>query len=157
MGAELYAKDPVYRATFDQCAEIAGKVHGRSLVDCVFGKPMAESHHYNDLEETNLVLLAQGYATAQSLLARKVYPDALVGYSLGELIAATVAQVITLEDALALTRAHARHVMNRVPTAAMVADTGFAQFDIGKAHDWLPWVKLVASIQANHFVMTVAL
>ena len=156
MGTELYAGDPVYRATFDRCAEITGMVHGRSLVDSVFGKPMAESYRYDDLEETNLALLAQGYATAQSLLARGIYPDALAGYSLGELIAATVANAITLEDALSLTRAQARHIMNRVPMAAMVAVLGSPSLILEN-----PSLAALGEIgcinSTSHFVMTLAL
>nr|WP_125469165.1 acyltransferase domain-containing protein [Methylomagnum ishizawai] len=91
MGAELYATDPAYRAAFDECAALAGPVGGGSLVDSVFGRPMDESDGYDDLEATNLVLLAQGYALAQCLLARGLRPAALAGYSLGEFTAAVVA------------------------------------------------------------------
>ncbi len=124
MGAELYANDRVYRTAFQQCADIVGEVRGRSLIDSVFGQPMSDSDAYDDLEETNLVLLAQGYALAQSLLARGIRPDALVGYSLGELTVAVVSGALALDQALGLIRAQARHVMRRAPEAAMVAVLG---------------------------------
>ncbi len=124
MGAGLYANDSVYRSAFERCSAFAGAVRGRSLVDSVFGQPMENSDGYDDLEETSLALLAQGYATAQSLLARGIRPDALVGYSLGEMTAAVIAGVLGLEQAIKLIRAQARHIERQAPPAAMLAILG---------------------------------
>jgi len=156
MGAELYTSDPAYRAAFERCADIAGDVRGRSLVDSVFGRPMADSDGYDDLEETNLALLAQGYATAQSLLARGVRPDALAGYSLGELTAAVVSGALGLEQALGLVRAQARHVARRAPQAAMVAI--LASPALMLEHPALGRLGEIACINSpRHFVVTARL
>jgi acyl transferase domain-containing protein len=121
MGAELYYNDPAYRQAFDYCAEIVGDIGGYSLIESVFRRPTIDSDGYDDLEETNLALLAQGYATVKSLNARGIWPDALAGYSLGELTAAIVSGGITLEQAMRMIQAQSRHVKQTVPKAAMIA------------------------------------
>jgi bacillaene synthase trans-acting acyltransferase/trans-AT polyketide synthase/acyltransferase/oxidoreductase domain-containing protein len=121
MGAEAWHGDPAYREAILACERAAGTVKGRSLSQSVLARPMADSASYDDLEETNLVLVAQGYATAQALIARGARPQALLGYSLGELIATAVAGVLTLEETMGLARAQARHVMASAREAAMVA------------------------------------
>lgn len=156
MGAELYANDAAYRAAFDRCADIAGDVRGRSLADSVFGSPMADSDGYDDLEETNLVLLAQGYAMAQSLLARGIRPDALAGYSLGEATAAVVSGALGLEQAIGLLRAQARHVARRAPPAAMVAVLGSPALMLENPE--LSRLGEIACINSpQHFVVTAPL
>ncbi len=121
MGAELYGHDPAYRQAFDHCAEIVGDIGGYSLTDSVFQRPMVDSDSYDDLEETNLALIAQGYAIVQSLKARGIHPDALAGYSNGELTAAIVSGALDLEQAMRMILAQSRHVKQTVPEAAMVA------------------------------------
>jgi len=121
MGVELYNKDRAYRQAFDYCAEIVGDIGGYSLVESVFCRPTIDSDGYDDLEETNLALLAQGYATVKSLNARGIWPDALAGYSLGELTAAIVSGALGLEQAMRMIQAQSRHVKQSAPKAAMIA------------------------------------
>jgi len=156
MGAELYATDPAYRAAFDECAALAGPVGGGSLVDSVFGRPMDESDGYDDLEATNLVLLAQGYALAQCLLARGLRPAALAGYSLGEFTAAVVAGALDLGQTLGVLRAHSRHVMRQAPQAAMVAVLGSPALWL--EHPELAELAEIGCINSpRHFVVTTSL
>ncbi len=121
MGAELYYNDRAYRQAFDYCAEIVGDIGGYSLVESVFRRPTIDSDGYDDLEETNLALLAQGYATVRSLNARGIWPDALAGYSLGELTAAIISGGLGLEQAMRMIQAQSRHVKQTAPKAAMIA------------------------------------
>jgi bacillaene synthase trans-acting acyltransferase len=156
MGADLYANDSIYRAAFERCSDLAGEVRGQSLIDCVFGRPMADSDGYDDLEETNLALLAQGYATAQSLLARDIQPDALAGYSLGEITSAAVSGALELEQALGLLRTQARHVARNAPEAAMVAVLGSSSLMVEQPE--LARLGEVACINSpQHFVVTTPL
>lgn len=156
MGADLYANDPIYRAAFERCSDLAGDVRGQSLVDSVFGRPMADSDGYDDLEETNLALLAQGYATAQSLLARGIRPTALAGYSLGEVTSAVVSGALDLKEALVLLRTQARHVARSAPEAAMVAILGSPSLMTEQPE--LARLGEVACINSpQHFVVTTPL
>ena len=53
-------------------------------------------------EHAQPILFAVEYALARLLMAWGIQPQAMIGYSLGEYVAACLAGVLSLEDALAL-------------------------------------------------------
>jgi acyl transferase domain-containing protein len=65
-------------------------------------------------------IFAIEYALAQLWRSMGVEPEVMVGYSLGEYVAACVADVFSLEDALRLVALRARAI-ERLPAGAMVA------------------------------------
>ncbi|MBU8536769.1 acyltransferase domain-containing protein [Falsiroseomonas tokyonensis] len=121
MGRELFGADPVFRAAMLRCDQAAGPIEGRSITEIIYGRPMAESESFDRQMETAPALLAVGWSLAQVLFARGIQPELLLGYSLGETIAATVAGVLPLEDAFALLFENARIIEAMLPPAAMLA------------------------------------
>ncbi|WP_432839323.1 SDR family NAD(P)-dependent oxidoreductase [Dactylosporangium sp. CA-092794] len=141
MGADLHRTDPVFRHALDQCLDILADGAGLDLRPVLFpadrprrgatGKPdlramlgrSAAAPQPSRLDETvyaQPATFAVEYALAQFWFARGVRPDALVGYSLGEYVAATLAGVFSLEDALYLTAQRAR-MISELPPGAMLA------------------------------------
>ncbi|HEU4321543.1 MAG TPA: MupA/Atu3671 family FMN-dependent luciferase-like monooxygenase [Roseiflexaceae bacterium] len=141
MGADLYAQEPAFRDALDRCAALLTPLLGLDIRTLIFAEPEAEStkdtkgtngsEHGNaklktqnsKLTETVLAqpaLFAVEYALAQLWLARGVVPQALLGHSLGEYVAATVAGVFSLEDALALVAARGK-LMQTLDGGAMLA------------------------------------
>ncbi|WP_062432672.1 type I polyketide synthase [Herbidospora daliensis] len=133
LGRELYQAEPVYAEAVDRCVELAGDVDLRPLFDqpaaasgdlaILLGRAQAPSGGDDRLAHAEVAhpfLFTVEYALAQLLAHRGVRPDALLGYSLGEYVAATLAGVFTLEDALRVVTERAR-LISAIPAGKMVA------------------------------------
>ncbi|MFF4809647.1 amino acid adenylation domain-containing protein [Micromonospora chersina] len=123
MGAGLYRTEPAYRAVVDECAELVRDDLGLDLRTVLCPAPDGHAEAERRLAEPRLVqpaLFVTEYALARSLLARGVTPDLMVGHSLGEYVAACLAGVFPLADALRLVCARGA-LVGRTPAGAMVA------------------------------------
>lgn len=121
MGRELYQHNRVFRQSMDCCDAISGDLLGKSSSGIIFGLPASASERFDDLAESNAALLSIGYSLAVTLLDAGLRPDRLLGYSLGETIAAVFGGVLSLEDGFRLVLGQARLFAQLAPDGAMVA------------------------------------
>ncbi|WP_193197111.1 type I polyketide synthase [Nostoc sp. MG11] len=99
MGRELYEVEPTYRRHIDNCAEILQPHLGLDIRHLLF--PSAEiAAASQQLQQTALFVIE--YALAELLMSWGVLPEAMIGDGIGEYVAAAIAGVFTLEDALAI-------------------------------------------------------
>jgi myxalamid-type polyketide synthase MxaE and MxaD len=113
MGRELYETEPVFRTAVLQCDEVLRRATGRSIVPTLF----AEDGETARLVETALLqpaMFVLEHALCRLWAAWGVEPDAVIGHSLGEYVAACAAGVMDLEDALRLVAARGR-LMGALP------------------------------------------
>jgi acyl transferase domain-containing protein len=123
MGRELYDAEPVFREHVDRILGLVESSHGVSLASWLFPAPGDEPIAAAALEQATASLFstfAIEYALAALWRARGVEPAALAGHSLGEVVAACVAGVMSLPDALAIVAARGR-MLDRLPDGATVA------------------------------------
>jgi acyl transferase domain-containing protein/acyl carrier protein len=109
MAAQLYLREPVFRAAVDACAAVLG-------YDPLGG----DAERLNRTEYTQPALFAVEYALAKLWQSWGLRPAAMLGHSIGEYVAATLAGVFTLPDALRLVAARGR-LMQSMPPGAMLA------------------------------------
>ncbi|MEV0215411.1 amino acid adenylation domain-containing protein [Micromonospora sp. NPDC050695] len=123
MGAGLYRTEPTYRSVVDECADLLRDDLGLDLRTLLCPAPDGHPEAERLLARPRLIqpaLFVTEYALARSLLARGITPDLMVGHSLGEYVAACLAGVFSLPDALRLVSARGAAV-ERTPAGAMLA------------------------------------
>ncbi len=123
MGRQIYASEAVFREHVDAVLAIVETDEGLDLRPWLFPDPGDEARAATELERASHSLLttfAVEYALAQLWRSRGIEPTALIGHSLGELVAACLAGVMTLRDALAVVAARGR-ILDRLPGGATLA------------------------------------
>ncbi len=123
MARGLYEAEPVFRQTVDRCSEILQPHLGLDLRTILYPEAARRDEAARQLGQTAFTqpaLFVIEYALAQLWMSRGIRPTAMLGHSLGEYVAACLAGVFTLEDALALVAVRARLVQQQ-PAGAMLA------------------------------------
>ncbi|RKH04262.1 acyltransferase domain-containing protein, partial [Corallococcus sp. CA053C] len=120
---EAFLREPAFRAAIDTCAEWLRGPLGADLRDVMFAGPERFDAASRELDRplwSQPALFVCDWALAQLWLSWGVKPEALLGHSLGEYVAACLAGVFTLEEALGLVVARGR-LMEAMPAGAMVS------------------------------------
>jgi acyl transferase domain-containing protein len=122
MGADLYRTEPTFRKHLDRCAELLKEHLGLDLRDILY--PTSDREQAEErLKQTAMTqpaLFAIEYSLAQLWMEWGVVPKAMVGHSIGEYVAACLAGVMTLEEALSVVSMRGR-LMDSMPGGSMLA------------------------------------
>jgi acyl transferase domain-containing protein/acyl carrier protein len=145
MGAGLYAAEPVYRDTVDECCSIlrnhqmATPADGTDLGEFLSGGGNAEALQQTALAQPALFVME--YALARLWQCRGLSPSAMIGHSIGEYVAATCAGVFELPEVLRIVAARGA-LMQSMPAGAMAA----VQLDENELRGRLPEGAWVAAV-----------
>ncbi len=123
MGLELYQTEPKFREVVDNCAALLKPELGLDLRKVLFPEPAEAEAAAQLLEQTAITqpaLFVVEYALAQLWMSWGVRPEAMIGHSIGEYVAACLAGVFALEDALTLVAARGR-LMQPLAAGAMLS------------------------------------
>jgi non-ribosomal peptide synthase protein (TIGR01720 family) len=122
MARDLYQTESVFRAAVDRCAIALTPKLGFDLRDVLYPVAGQEAMATDRLMQTGVTqpaLFVIEYALAKLLMAWGIQPSALIGHSIGEYVAATLAGVFSLENALSLVAARGR-LMQSLSAGAML-------------------------------------
>ncbi|WP_406728661.1 SDR family NAD(P)-dependent oxidoreductase [Streptomyces sp. GD-15H] len=136
MARGLYRSEPVFAQAVDRCAALLAPLLGEDIRTTLFAEPRpsdpaggfarmleqpAPSTHPIDQPRLGYpAVFVLEYALAKLWASWGVTPEAMIGHSLGEYVAACVAGVFSLPDALRLVVARAA-LIERQPEGAMLA------------------------------------
>ncbi len=123
MGRDLYATEPTFREQVDQCCDLLKPHLGLDLRSLLYPDAAATEAATRQLQQTTFTqpaLFVIEYALAQVWMSWGVRPQAMVGHSIGEYVAACLAGVFSLADALALVALRGQ-LMQSMPPGDMIA------------------------------------
>ncbi len=150
MALELYQVEPTFRQQIDYCCEFLKPLLGQDLRDVLYPSRNSENdsqqkqntlaagldlrkmlgrgteqadvatQKLNETYLTQPVVFVIEYALAQLWMEWGIRPTAMIGYSIGEYVAATLAEVLSIEDALTLVAKRAQ-MIQELPSGAMLA------------------------------------
>ena len=100
MAKELYEREAVFKRTLDQCLGILEKYVKEPLLPIIFDESRKEE--LNQTQYTQPILFAIEYSLSALWRSWGVEAAAVMGHSVGEVVAACVAGMMSLEDGLRL-------------------------------------------------------
>ncbi|WP_207001556.1 type I polyketide synthase, partial [Trinickia mobilis] len=123
MGEDLYRTFPRFRAIVDWCSGILKRLTGLDLLALLYSdaNPLVEREaaiRRTDAAQPAIFVIE--YAWARLWMDWGIVPSAMIGHSIGEYVAACIAGVFSLEDALALVAERSR-LMQALPEGVMLS------------------------------------
>ncbi|WP_068774982.1 type I polyketide synthase [Paenibacillus sp. FJAT-26967] len=121
MGRELYEQEPVFREEADRCFELLPDEIRHEAKRVLY--PSADDPDTSLINRTDIaqpVLFTVEYALAKLMMKWGVQPQAMIGHSIGEYVAACLAGVFSLEDAVRLVTLRGR-LMQSLPSGLMLS------------------------------------
>lgn len=121
MGRELYDEHDGFRAVLDRAESTFREVDGGSLLGALYDPDVTPRSVFNDTRFTHPALVAVEVGLARVLRDAGIAPDAVLGYSVGEIVSAVVVGALRLEDGIALASRQARLLEDTCPPGGMMA------------------------------------
>ncbi|MBO3463553.1 type I polyketide synthase [Aetokthonos hydrillicola] len=134
MGRQLYETQPTFRKIIDQCNAILEKYLEIPLLDLLY--PEQAKNEVSSLIDqtayTQPALFAIEYALAKLWESWGIKPDVVMGHSVGEYVAASVAGVFSLEDGLKLIAMRGR-LMQQLPNGGQMVSVMASESQVTEA------------------------
>lgn len=124
MGKQLYEREPIFQEELHRCFDILQAEEGLNIRSIMFPNNEAESEEAEQLihetSYTQPILFSFEYALASFLIKNGLKPQYMIGHSIGELTAACLSGICSLEDALHMVVMRGR-LMQEMPEGEMLS------------------------------------
>lgn len=148
MGKTLYLHEPVYKAAIDACAGLLNPLMGLDIREVIYADEQDQHalDRLNNTKYTQPALFITSYALAKLWISLGLKPSILCGHSIGEYVAAHLAGIFSLEDAITL-------IYNRGTLISELPSGGMLSVRIPVSDVALPPELSVAAVNSeNSFV-----
>jgi phthiocerol/phenolphthiocerol synthesis type-I polyketide synthase E len=123
MARELYRGEKIFREQADVCVELLKQHLKLDLGDILYPETDGKLNVAPEIDQTAIAqpaLFVIEYALAHLWMKWGIHPEAMIGQSIGEYVAACLAGVMSLEDALFLVATRGQ-LMQKLPRGSMLA------------------------------------
>ncbi len=124
MASEIYQEHPYFKQIVDECCIQLRPDMDIDLRDILFPKTIEDTEIADEqlrkTQYTQPALFVIEYALAKFLMSLGVTPDAMIGHSIGEYVAATLSGALSLEDGLKLVVTRANLMASTEPGLMLV-------------------------------------
>lgn len=147
MGKELYANEAIFKEAVDECAELLKSELGEDIRDIIFtdSENKQKIDTLNNTYYTQPALFVTEYALAKLWMSLGTEPNWYIGHSIGEFVAAHLAGVFSLKDALHLI-ANRGKLMSSLAAGSMLA----VRTNHKNIEGFLPTELSLAAINSQH-------
>lgn len=121
MAADLMSAHPVFRQWMEIGDKIIQNLHGFSPLEKIYAPGQTLSDPFDQLEHSHPALFMTQFALAKLLQSKGVKPDMLLGVSLGEFVAMSIAGMIPFETALKAIARQPSVFRKAAPAGALIA------------------------------------
>ena len=132
MARGLYEREALFREEVDSASERLRGPLGRDLRELLFPAPGTEGAAADALRQTSITqpaLFVVEHALVRLLASWGIEPSAMIGHSVGEYVAATIAGVLRRDDALALVAERGRLMQSMPPGSMLVVPLPAAEVE----------------------------
>lgn len=150
MGKSLYEEEDVFKNAVDTCAELLKSDLKLDIRDIIYpeeNSPDAEEK-LKDTQYTQPALFVIEYALSQLWMSWGIKPTLLCGHSIGEFVAAHLAGIFSLEDALHLITMRGKLVSD-LPGGSMLS----IRKNIDEIKDLVPENLSIAAINSDRLIV----
>lgn len=123
MARDLYEGEEVFRAEVDRCTKIVQGILNYDLREYLFSVPAnveASQAFLKQTINTHPIIFTVEYSLAKLWMSWGIKPDALIGHSIGEYVAACLADVFSLEEGLQLIISRGKLIQS-LPSGSMLS------------------------------------
>ena len=127
MGRELLDREDSFRTEMEDCCSLIEPLLGLRLLEVLYPSPEQKCLATKLLSETRLTqpaLFIIEYCLARLWMRWGIHPEAMLGHSIGEYVAACLAGVFTLEEGLRLVASRGRLIQELSPGAMLAVALG---------------------------------
>jgi amino acid adenylation domain-containing protein len=119
MGRELYFSadksvvSKIFKTHIDEVFELLNPEEQKEFLELMYGNE--DPQKINQTQYTQFALFATSYALAKTMIEIGIKPKGMIGHSIGEVIAAVVAGVFELKDAVEIVRFRGKVMQKQEP------------------------------------------
>ncbi|HVH44107.1 MAG TPA: type I polyketide synthase, partial [Labilithrix sp.] len=128
MGRELMEREPAFRESMERCDDAIRRIGGWSLLEELWAD--ASRSRMNDFTIVQPILVSMEISLAKQWQALGIHPDVVVGTSMGEVAAAHVAGILSLDDAMKVICRRSRLMHERLTGKGAMGVIGLPARDV---------------------------